>query len=212
MEKIFPLIDFAKSCVVFGSCYENDVTPVRGAYYVAADGGYDFCSSKNITPDYFVGDLDSIRHIPREVTSEILPTVKNETDTYAAVKQGLSLGYELFVIYGGLGGRFDHTFANCQILADIAKQGKQGILADKFTVVTVVSRGKITFNLPLKSCFSVFAYDESCKCSIENAKYPLERVELKNTFPLGVSNESIGLPVTVKNHAGLVMLVLNIGI
>ncbi|MCI7550971.1 MAG: thiamine pyrophosphokinase [Actinomycetaceae bacterium] len=59
-----------------------------------------------------------------------LPRSKDVTDTFFAVEEGLRRGFTDFVLIGATGGRFDHTYANVQILAFLANRGARGFIVD----------------------------------------------------------------------------------
>ena len=71
---------------------------------------------------------------------EILPTHKDDTDMLAAIRKGLGLGYRQFQIYGGLGGRLDHTIANIQCLLFLHNRGAKGIPLWKTLHVTAAGQ------------------------------------------------------------------------
>ena len=76
---------------------------------IAVDGGYEYCKLLEITPDYILGDFDSISEKEAENVAEIakteeekviiLPIEKDDTDMLAAIKVGLAEGYHSFRIY-----------------------------------------------------------------------------------------------------------------
>lgn len=85
---------------------------------IAADGGLRHCRSLNLLPDILVGDFDSlteeeIRLMRQQgVQIERFPARKDETDLELALQLADKRGVEEIVILGGLGARWDQTFAN----------------------------------------------------------------------------------------------------
>ncbi|RBP98705.1 hypothetical protein CRD59_07695, partial [Bifidobacterium xylocopae] len=81
-------------------------------------------------PDLIVGDFDSSSSPPPQGGSRIirLPAEKDDTDMQAALKLGWEHGYRRVVIYGGLGGRIDHSIANVAAIRILAKHGGLGLL------------------------------------------------------------------------------------
>ena len=75
-----------------------------------------------------VGDFDSLGQVPEGENIVRHPVMKDDTDMMLAVKLGLERGYTRFHIYGGMGGRTDHTIANIQTLAYIAGRGASAFL------------------------------------------------------------------------------------
>ena len=143
---------------------------------------------------------DSIRY-PRE---------KDDTDMMLAVKLGLDKGYTDFMIYGGLGGRLDHTIANIQVLAYLSENGASGTLYASDYAVRVVTNGTISFAKDLSensagNICSVFSLsDTSSSVTIHGLKYETDNVTLTNTFPLGISNEFTGKKAYIHVEKGTI--------
>lgn len=185
-----------KVCIIFGAGNEfpdKIDLPDCDRVIVAADGGMKKLEKLGIVPDRAVGDLDSLESAPDTGSFKLLPHIKDTTDMYEAVRIGLSLGCTDFLIYGGTGGRLDHTLANIQLAAELsAKNNRVNIFGDRY-VLTAVTNGKIGLPAKEKGYVSVFAHSDICTgVTIKGLFYEIEDAELKNTFALGVSNEFIG--------------------
>lgn len=178
-------------------------------FIIAADGGFDALSRQNIMPNLLVGDLDSIENVPTGVEILRFRAEKNETDMQLAVLEGESRGYREFLIYGGTGGRADHSFANYSLLLFMAKRGMRARLVGVRDEALVIVNGSI--ELPKTECgkyFSVFAFGgEALGVSIKNAKYEVENLTLTPDFPLGVSNEFCDTPPTVSVNFGSLLVI-----
>ena len=179
-------------------------------FIIAADGGFDALSRQNIMPNLLVGDLDSIENVPTGVEILRFRAEKNETDMQLAVLEGESRGYREFLIYGGTGGRADHSFANYSLLLFIAKRGMRARLVGVRDEALVIVNGSI--ELPKTTeCgkyFSVFAFGgEALGVSIKKAKYEVENLTLTPDFPLGVSNEFCDTPPTVSVNFGSLLVI-----
>ncbi|MGN1195171.1 MAG: thiamine diphosphokinase [Acutalibacteraceae bacterium] len=128
-----------------GDADKINIKAERGDYVICADGGYGKALSNEIKPDLTVGDFDSYGKIPNEKSIIVHPAEKDDTDSMLAVKCGLERGYRTFIMYGMLGGRLDHTFANIQLLGFICEHGGKGILVGEKYNVTAVKNDKISF-------------------------------------------------------------------
>lgn len=176
-----------------GDCTSIDFEKKNGDLVIAADGGYKYLLSANINPDIVIGDFDSLGEIPQGQNVITLNPVKDITDMNAAVDIGIERRYSEFVIYGALGGRVDHSLANIQLIAYLSQIGAEPKIIDGKTVIAAVTDGKISFDSSYKGYISVFSHSDICEnVSISGLKYNLENATLKNSFPLGVSNEFIG--------------------
>ena len=116
------------------------------------------------------------------------PQAKNETDTQLALDYALQQLPDEILIFGGLGGRIDHTLANISLLARIAKAGIPAKLADEWCEVFVVTRhaeikgspGQTISLFPLSSVVSGI--------DIEGFEYPLSGATMEIGAPYGISN------------------------
>ena len=182
-------------CYIFGAgeYYLPPENPNSEDLVIAADGGYAYLKSIDITPDIVIGDFDSLGYVPCEVKTIALPAEKDVTDTAAAIETGWSKGYRVFCIYGGTGGRIDHTLANIQCVADIAIKGGRAYLIDKDCIITAVHNGEINFKAMSNGYISVFSHSSvSVGVNEKGLKYALSDARLSNSYHLGVSNEFTG--------------------
>jgi len=211
----------SKHCYIAGAGeFREKAMPEKGDYVIAADGGYEALTSRGVTPDLVVGDFDSltpdltedVSNHPNVVRS---PAEKDETDMMLAVRQGLDRGYKIFVINGGLGGRLDQTVANIQILAYIAENGARGILLGPESCVIAIKNGEIGFgsNAARGGTISIFsAGDKAEGVTLKGLKYPLENAIVTSNYPIGVSNEFTGEPVTITVQTGILIIIWDGGL
>jgi thiamine pyrophosphokinase len=205
---------------VFGASPEDAPTRVpeirTGDLVIAADGGWRLAAELNLSCDVVVGDFDSAREPTRgEHSGELvrLPVEKDVTDMFAAVQIGYERGYRHFALYGGFGGRFDHTLANLQTLLWLARRGASAELIASTQVLTVLhSDGGCPAELELgertSGTFSVFAFGGAADgVSILGARYELRDSRLSDEFALGVSNEFIGVTVRISVTNGSLLIV-----
>jgi len=189
-----------------GSFYGLAAVPEEQDFVIAADGGLRHCREAGIRPDLVLGDFDSLGKAPEEEQVLRLPVEKDDTDTLAAIREGLRRGYTRFRIYGGTGGkRPDHTLANLQSLLFLAKQGARGWLYDEYAVCTVLRNAAL--RLRGDGDFSVFAMDGPAKgVTLRGLKYALQDAELTPDFPLGVSNSFCGGDAEITVRDGTLLL------
>ena len=103
--------------------------------------------------------------------------------------------------------RLDHTLANLQGLAYLARQGARGYLYDASYVFTALWNSSLDLPAREEGIFSVFALGETARgVSILGGRYPLEGGELSPFFPLGVSNHFEGRPVRVSVEKGCLLV------
>ncbi len=198
-------------CYVFGAGEHFVSPPVLNSHdiIIAADGGYNYLEKYNLKPDLLIGDFDSLKgSLPENIDTTILPKEKDDTDMGAALDMGFRRGFRIFHIYGGTGGRLDHTLANIQCLTRLAKLGARGFLYDKDTIITAISDGSITFPAHQRGTLSVFAHCETATGVYEKGlKYNLNDAALTNTYPLGISNEFRGVESSVSVANGTLIII-----
>lgn len=190
-----------------GDCGCLSFNPVPGDYVIAADGGYAQLSQSGIKCDLVLGDFDSLGFVPEHPNVIKLSAIKDDTDMMVAVRAGFELGYKAFVIYGGLGGRLDHTLANIQLLSYIAERGGRGYLIGGSSVITAVNNDKICFGSENSGIISVFCLGSRARhVSISGFKYSLDDAELTCSNPMGVSNEFTGAPGSISVGDGTLLI------
>lgn len=194
-----------------GECKKLDFKKENGDLIIAADGGYAYLEKEDITPDILIGDFDSLGKIPECKEVIKLNPIKDITDMDAAVKTGLERGYNEFHLYGACGGRIDHTLANIQLIASLSQKNIKAFIHDGNTVITAVHNSSIRFDSEYNGYISVFSHSDKCEgVTLKGLKYTLENAELKNSFPLGVSNEFIGTESEITVEKGTVILVYSL--
>lgn len=194
-----------------GECKKLDFTKKDGDIVIAADGGYKYLQRAGIKPDIVIGDFDSLGKAPEGEKIIRLKPEKDVTDTYAAVSEGIKCGYSRFNIYGASGGRIEHTLANIQLIASLAEKNMQASIFDGSTVITAVTAKTLRFDSAYNGYISIFAHSDKCTgVCLRGLKYPLENAELNNLFPLGVSNEFLGVESEIVIGNGTAIIVYSL--
>lgn len=195
-------------CYIVGACPPGELrfAPGRPALVIAADQGLRHLEAAGIAPDLIVGDFDSLGTVPSGENVIRHPVEKDDTDMMLAVKTGLSRGCRVFVLYGGVGGRLDHTYANLQTLAYLSDHGARGYLLGDGFVATAWKDGALDFPAGLAGPVSVFCPGEKAEgVTIEGLYYPLRDGILTSGFPLGVSNQFTGVSARVSVRKGTLL-------
>lgn len=174
---------------------------------LAADGGLAHLNRLGLCPRIVLGDFDSLGYVPRG--AQVFPVEKDDTDSMLAVRRGLDLGYRRFVLYGCLDGpRLDHTIANLQLLQFLADRGARGYLVGTRYLATVIRQETVTFSPAARGILSLFCMGKDASgVTLRGLKYPMENGTVTASFPIGISNQFLGLPaaVTVRNGSLLAL-------
>lgn len=205
-----------KNCIIFAAGCGSPPSPRFVSpedFVIAADGGYTLCKSLGITPSLAVGDWDSLGKAPTGCPIAALPEEKDDTDTLAAIRIGIEKGCTEFHIFGGTGGRPDHTIANMQCLVFLSKQGKKGFLYGDGTVITAITDRSAEFPSTASGGISVFAADGTAYGVSESGlKYSLDNAAVASDFPIGVSNAFTGQPSKITVNKGTLYIIFPKGV
>lgn len=181
---------------IFTGPLNYDLTTIykenRGEFNIGVDMACSYLMENNIPIDLAIGDFDSVREGSMKAVIDysdkitIYPTEKDYTDTYLAVQEALTMKHSKIIIYGGVGERFDHSFANVSLL----KKGNITICNEHETMY-MLSPGK--YDIKTKRKFvSFFAIEDVKNLSLIGFKYKQRGYDLKVDDPLCVSNEGSG--------------------
>lgn len=201
-----------KNCYIVAAGEASLLPENLGAddFLIAADGGLEVLIKNNIKPNLILGDFDSLGYKPEGAEVLELPIEKDDTDTLAAIKYAIKKGAEHIFIYGGTGGRTDHTIANLQALSYIAKNNIEGFLVSEKEIFTVIENKSITFSEKALGNISVFSLSERSKgVNIKGLYYELSDAVLENSYPLGVSNSFKGEEACVSVEDGSLLIVFS---
>lgn len=191
---------------------------------IAVDGGLMYCKEQGITPDYIVGDFDTV---DKEVLSEFRKNstikireynpCKDVTDTQAAVSLAIELlgqsgeKKEETNIYllGATGSRMDHTLANTGCLLEVLQAGYFMKIIDNnnciyaYTENFVLEREKLLY----ENYLSLIAIEKVSGLCINGMKYEVENIELPILCGHGVSNELLEERAEVKFTFGVLLVI-----
>lgn len=207
-----------------GERFDNIICrPDSDDFVVAVDGGYDYALQLGITPDLLMGDFDSTeQNDPKNNRIPILsfPPEKDYTDMMLAAKKAVEDGFKTILIYGGTGGRIDHTFANIQLLSWIAEKGRRAYLIDNHYTMTAIKDGRLNFlssgDADKYSGFvtaegygyiSIFSLsDVSEGVTIKGLKYNADNITLNRLHALGTSNEFTDSDCSIEVKKGCLLI------
>lgn len=129
-------------------------------FIICADSGFDIADECGFKTNLLIGDFDSIKAIPENVSKITLPVEKDVTDCVAAFNEGVKLGFKNFVLFGGTGGRFEHTFANISLMANASKSGIVFEIIDEKHIFRSITNSSIRISRKSQQQISVFAYGD----------------------------------------------------
>lgn len=181
--------------------------PRQGDCILAADAGYAVLERRGIFPNAVIGDFDSLETIPNHPRILRFPIEKDDTDMALCVRLAEEEGADRILIYGGTGGRMDHTLANFALLADLSSRGITAFLLGKDYTATAVTNGKMLFPEEYRGTVSVFCWGKTAEgvCE-EGLYYSLNHASLNPNVTLGTSNSFTGTQATVSVDDGTLLI------
>lgn len=178
-------------------------------YIICADGGYLHAKDNGIIPNIIVGDFDSCS-VPTDFSSVVkLPKEKDETDSFYALKFALSKGATDIVLFGGIGDRFDHSYANLCMLNFTLERNIKTVLTDGKTEIYLID-SNISLHKDKGTNISIYSYtDISYNVSCENLKYKLDTYNLSKSDIIGTSNEFLDKKAKISVEIGKLIIICN---
>ncbi len=197
-------------CIVVGSM---DVDPriqdyLEDSFVIAADGGLLNLEKNGITPDLIVGDFDSLGFEPTGDNVIKHPVKKDDTDMMLSVKKAIDLGINEIVIFGGCGGRLDHTFANVNTMVYALEKDVNISILDSENDL-YITKDVLKLSHEDKDIFSLLAIEEKAIVDIEGAEYSGSGIVISNNTTLGVSNSFAEDEVSINVVDGIVLIIVS---
>lgn len=197
------------NCIVVGAIDVNvKIEKHEDDFLIAADKGYLNCIKQNLDVDLLIGDFDSLKIVPDNIEKIKLNEIKDDTDVFDALMEGIKRGYKSFILYGVIGGRFDHTFANIQILLFLKNKGYEAKIIDEDRTYIILENESIELPKKERGYLSVFSLSAiSHGVTLKSLKYELKNAILTSEFPLGVDNEYIDKSPFIEVKDGKILLI-----
>ena len=191
-----------------GDIYDMTALDIRkDDFVICADAGARHLKAAGITPNLIIGDFDTSADVSDCVQRIRFPSEKDETDTRLAVDCAISKGYENILIFGALGGRADHSFANLLLLKYMYDKNVLGELFDGKNRIFIKDKGfTVSEKEGYVSLFSFFSDVEGL--TVEGMKYQLEDYTLTQGDPLCISNEVVSDCASVSFKKGLLIVMM----
>ncbi|HOQ76574.1 MAG TPA: thiamine diphosphokinase [Thermoclostridium sp.] len=183
---------------------------------IAADGGGYYLYEAGITPDFLIGDFDSIppavlEHFraQKRVTIRNFPAKKDFTDMELAVETAAGMGADEICILSATGSRLDHSAGNILLLSGLLDKNIRGWIEDANNRVCL-TRGRIELERLDNWKVSLIALSPEVRgLTTEGLSYPLKDYTLKLGSCLGISNEFASDTAAVSFDEGLLMVILS---
>lgn len=181
-------------------------------YTIAIDGGLDYLTKIDITPNLVIGDFDStqinIKQANQHPNFKIckFPSEKAETDTELALLEALKLDYNNIYILGATGKRYDHFLANVEILQHALNTNKKVYIIDKYNKISLINNDTL-IEKEYKYISLIPFSEQVLGVSLTGFKYNLDDFNFTKGSVLGVSNEILDRFGKIEIKQGIFILI-----
>ena len=202
-----------RRCVIVGGAGIERYDKVRAQlreddFFVFCDSGLRHMDGLGVFPDLIIGDFDSHDNPQMDVETIVLPSEKDDTDTFFAAKEMMARGFDDFLLIGVIGARLDHTIANLSILLMLDSAGGKAKAIDDYSEMEIVSSEAAYIEDSYEFFSLLNITGEAEGVTIRNAKYPLEEAEIDCDYQYAVSNEVLpGQTAEVSVAKGRLLLI-----
>lgn len=170
-------------------------------HILCTDGAAAKARKWGMIPDVVVGDMDSIHPEDLDFMEKNLvkihryPTKKDYTDTFLALLQAEENKWDTITVWGGTGGRLDHTLANLLGTLSFVRRGMRLVFDSPELTISMIgdylellgTEGNTVSLFPMGG--------KATGVTLDGFKYPLKNALLDPELPIGISN------ILTKNEA-----------
>jgi thiamine pyrophosphokinase len=182
---------------------------------IAADHGLVAVDRLGITPDYIVGDFDSVpetvlkKYMESSTPIETFPREKDKTDTQIAIESALLHKATSIVLVGATGSRLDHTMANIHLLLLPLQLNIDACIMDEYNKIYLKQESfRIEKQKQHGDYVSLLPFSEEVNgLTLTGFHYPLDGITLTAGSSLGISNEIIEEIATVEFVKGTLLVI-----
>ncbi len=176
---------------------------------LAADGAANRLLGMKITPDYVIGDMDSvsIERFPKPISSKLIVDTNQETNDFGKVLDfAVKQGYRRIIILGFHGGDLEHTFNNWSVLSG----------ESRFESCCILDRNR--YGIPITSSFRLRTIENEIISIIPQPRaivttsglcWPLSAELLELGIREGARNRAIGDSISIDIHSGSIILFID---
>ena len=199
------------------SLLENYIAENKKDVIISVDAAITKLEKINVSPHIMVGDFDTLSDEERlkkyeKLNVEIVKhdPIKDFSDSELAVDRAVKDDIKNIAVFGALGKRFDHAFANILILQKYKKIGVDITIYDKYNKIYVKSNHFILEREKLLGKYiSFFSLEgQNFMEKLEGVKYPIKNRIIDNiaTPSLYISNEIKGDKLEAKLSGDLLVV------
>jgi len=175
---------------------------------ICADSGYRHAQNLGITPDYLVGDMDSIVNLPNDSQIQIIKhsADKAYTDGQLAIQLAEKLNCTEILIFGALNrgesARFDHILGNISLLKLAQSLGMSAKIVEPDCEIILIKNSAQIERKNFKY-ISLLPTTPTVKgLTLTGVKFPLRNARINQSDFITMSNEFVEPKATVTVKRG----------
>lgn len=181
---------------------------------IGVDRGALFLVQHGIRPDVAIGDFDSVsKQELQEIQAQVSdlqtcdPVWKDWTDTEMAFHWAIQQAPAEIILLGALGTRFDHSFANVQLLVKALQAGIPCRILDEKNEVALLDRVCHVEKSDFAHVSLLPLSPEVTGITLNGFQYPLRQATLKWGDSLGISNVLVEEAGTIEVAGGYLLVI-----
>lgn len=181
---------------------------------IGADRGAQFLVEHGVSPDYAVGDFDSVTpeelEAIRRCSKQLItcdPVDKDLTDTELAYDLAIEKQASEVILVGALGSRIDHSLANIQMMLRGLQHQMHTMIWDHNNLITLTGSGCTIEDRGFTYVSLLPLTTEVTGIHLTGFMYPLTGATLKMGQSLGISNRLIEPQGRVTIESGLLLII-----
>lgn len=183
-----------------------------GDIIITADYGTQHALDLGITPDFIVGDMDSINpsilNIMKDkgIKIDAYDTEKDYTDTELAINKAIEYTPANIFIFGAIGDRLDHTLANVHLLKYCLDKGYNARLINSKNDVMLIN-SRVTIFGHKGDTVSLLPLSEKVSgIETQGLYYPLKEKTIHIGSTRGISNVMTGDEAEICIKSGFLLI------
>jgi thiamine pyrophosphokinase len=176
---------------------------------ICADGGADSALRLSLTPDFIIGDLDSISKEAikkfKSISKVLQYKRQNDTDVEKCLKFAIKNKYDEALLIGVTGNRLDHTICNLGIVLKFFNKIKLSLLAENSYLKPYT--GDVRLKSQKGEIISIYGFDKKTKITSKGLKYQLKNISLPFGEKESTSNVSTSNSIQLKIRNGIIFII-----
>ena len=178
-------------------CY----VPIENLPIIATDGAYTKLDNIGITPNFVVGDFDSVDLREIENCDIIECYDQNYTDFEKAINFAVNNNFMPAIVSGVNGNNIDHVLNNFNIIVK-----NKCFIYDDAVIGCVVDK-HIVFNTQINTKISIIGF--SANISSSGLRWELSHAQLCFPGQISCSNRAVEEKVKIIVHSGVVLVIMH---